>query len=329
MACARALLACFAHGLRRLVELVELPRRRARAFGVVHVELDREGVVQRGNLGHRARSYARSVDPRASRDADQGLTAVSRRVLVVLQVVLVVVLRDLLGGVGVVDEVHRVSEHPLTSFEMSDTKGEGCTDLGDANLLDAVDAGLGARRSSSQLVQVDDEHVALVHAAGKQEPANEDSLRSARSKLLDRLVGERPPEVHLLAECEVVLVGPWLTTAPVPRGHAVRVPADVEPMAERSRSIRPPPVRETGLAQQTANTVADDAHSPFDDAVGLGAVRCRAEMDGRTEVDRRLLQLLRAVGEEVGPCHGPSELLDGGEHAGGALVVGREDVADV
>ena len=30
---------------------------------------------------------------------------------------------------GLVDGVHRVSEHPLTSFEMGDTKGEGCADL--------------------------------------------------------------------------------------------------------------------------------------------------------------------------------------------------------
>ena len=78
--------------------------------------------------------------------------------------------------------------------------------------------------------------------------------------------------LRLLAESEVVLVEPWLTKAPMPRRHAVGVPADVEPMAKRFRSVRPPPVRETGLAQQTANTVADDAHSPFDDAVGLGAL---------------------------------------------------------
>ena len=50
-------------------------------------------------------------------------------------------------------------------------------------------------------------------------------------------------------------------------------------MAECSRSIRPPPVREAGLAQQTAYAVADDAHSPLENAVGLGAVWRRAKMD--------------------------------------------------
>ena len=57
------------------------------------------------------------------------------------------------------------------------------------------------------------EHVALVHAAGKQEPADEDSLRSARIELLVRLVGKRLPEVHILAEGEVLLVGRWLTSS--------------------------------------------------------------------------------------------------------------------
>ena len=85
------------------------------------------------------------VDPRTSRDADQGLAPVVGCFgLVVLHVVLLL-LRDLLGRLRVVDEVHRVGEHPLTSFEMSDTKREGRADLGDANLLDAVDAWRGAR----------------------------------------------------------------------------------------------------------------------------------------------------------------------------------------
>ena len=43
-----------------------------------------------------------------------------------------------------VDEVNRVSEHPLKCFDISDSKGKVCTDLGHTNLLDAVDAGLGA-----------------------------------------------------------------------------------------------------------------------------------------------------------------------------------------
>ena len=52
-------------------------------------------------------------------------------------------------------------------------------------------------------------------------------------------------------------------------------------------------------------------------------------MDGGTEVGRRLLELLRSVGEEVGPPHRAAELLDGTEHRGGVLGVGREDVADI
>ena len=83
------------------------------------------------------------------------------------------------------------------------------------------------------------------------------------------------------------------------------------------------------MAQQTAYAVADDAHSPLDDAVGLGAVGSRAQMDGGAEVGRRLLQLFRPVGEELDPGHRSSELLDRGMHAGGVLGVGREDVADV
>ena len=69
-------------------------------------------------------------------------------------------------------------------------------------------------------------------------------MRPERDELLVRLLMEWPPEVHLLAEGEVVLVGPRLTTAPVPWGNAFGYPADVEPMAECSRSIRPPPFRE-------------------------------------------------------------------------------------
>ena len=40
-------------------------------------------------------------------------------------------------------------------------------------------------------------------------------------------------------------------------------------------------------------------------------------------LDRRLLLLLRAVGEEVRLCHGAFELLDGGTHAGSVLVPGH------
>ena len=36
----------------------------------------------------------------------------------------------------------------------------------------AMTAGFEARKSGSQLIQVDDEHVALEHASGKQEPAD-------------------------------------------------------------------------------------------------------------------------------------------------------------
>ena len=79
--------------------------------------------------------------------------------------VYIVVFRDLLGGIRVFAEVHRVSEHSLTSFKMSDTKGEDCTDLGDADIFDAVNAVLDAWQSGNQLVQVDNEHVTLVHAA--------------------------------------------------------------------------------------------------------------------------------------------------------------------
>ena len=123
-------------------------------------------------------------------------------------------------------------------------------------------------------------------------------MRSARSELLVRLVGEQLFEVHLLAGGEVVLCGSWLSTAPVPMGPSVGVPAEVRPMAECFRSTRPPPVREreTGLAQETVYTVTDDADPPFDDAIRLGAVWHRAEMDGRAEVDFRLRQLLCAVG---------------------------------
>ena len=125
-----------------------------------------------------------------------------------------------------------------------------------------------------------------------QEQADDDSLRSARSKILASLVGEWPPEVHLLAEGEVVLAGPLLTTMPVPRGHALWFLADDKPMAERSCSIRPPPVRETGLAQQTANTVADDT----------------ARLSTKLFDSVRLHVELRWTVEEVGPCHSPSEL---------------------
>ena len=135
--------------------------------------------------------------------------------------------------------------------------------------------------------------------------------------------------MHLLAEGEVVLVGPWLSTAPMPGGHAVDVLANVESVAECPRSICPPAVREARLAQQTAYAVADDAHTPLDDAVGLGAVGRGAQVDGGAEVGRRLLELLRSIGEEVGPLHRAAELLDGTEHRGGVLGAGREDVADV
>ena len=47
------------------------------------------------------------------------------------------------------------------------------------------------------------------------------------------------------------------------------------------------------------------------------------------EVGRRLLQLLRAVGEVIDPEHCFSELPDRGTHADGVLGVGHENVADV
>ena len=130
-----------------LVELVEVVRSRRSALGVGLIKLDLEGVVERRDLRHWTRSDAWSVDPRASRDADQGLAPVVRSfgVVVVLHVILLL-LHDLLGRRRIVDEVHRVGEHPLTSFEMSDTKREDRADLGDANLLDPVDAWRRARR---------------------------------------------------------------------------------------------------------------------------------------------------------------------------------------
>ena len=112
------------------------------------IELDLEGVVERRDLRHWTWADAWSVDSTASRDADQGLAPVIRSFVVVVAVVDVVLLllSDLLGRRRIVDEVHRVGEHPLTSFEMSDTKREDRADLGDANLLDPVDAWRRARR---------------------------------------------------------------------------------------------------------------------------------------------------------------------------------------
>ena len=74
---------------------------------------------------------------------------------------------------------------------------------------------------------VDDEHIALVHAAGKEEPADEDSLRSASSKLLDRLVEEWP--VPLSGSCASFGLRSASARAPLLLPSSIRAPLAADP----------------------------------------------------------------------------------------------------
>ena len=160
---------------------------------------------------------------------------------------------------------------------MSNTKRGHHADLQDPPLLDAVDAGLRVWRGLCELGNVDDQHVALVDAAGQEEPSHEDARAASCCEFLAVVETLRLAEVDLHAEC-VIRTRPRLAMLPIPRAHSVGVLPDVETMRERSSGVRPPAVWKTRLVQEAPDAVAGDADAPLDDAVGLQAVWRRAKM---------------------------------------------------